>query len=130
MLKQLWTRRERRHSKSTRKRGHTAEVNNVLQNQQQQFQGARQSPAATSISNSHSTPEDFSLHQHIFDPVAVESDLAAFPSIEGYFQGSFMPGVADFGSPFDGALGAQGMLSGGFQDWDLGQAGLDIAGGL
>lgn len=70
------------------------------------------------MSNSHSTPEDFGL-QHIFDPVAVENDLA-FPSVEGYFQGSFMPGVADFGSPFDGGLG---ILSG-IQDWDL-QAGLD-----
>ncbi|KAL4924175.1 uncharacterized protein BDV17DRAFT_284902 [Aspergillus undulatus] len=62
-----------------------------------------------------------------FDPLGIEStgDMSAFPSVEGYFFGSFMPGVADFGSPgFGTALGGQpGAPLGGLQDWELGGSG-------
>ena len=54
-----------------------------------------------------------------FSPLRIDGDLPAFPSVEGYFLGSFMPGVADFESPsFGGARMGADPLSG-FQNWDF-----------
>ncbi|OJJ77757.1 hypothetical protein ASPBRDRAFT_166905 [Aspergillus brasiliensis CBS 101740] len=59
-----------------------------------------------------------------FSPLLLQDNLATFPSIEGYFFGSFMPGIADFStSIFDGDLGQEHPSmggSGGSQDWELG----------
>ncbi|KAL4778505.1 C6 transcription factor [Aspergillus varians] len=135
MLKQLWNRRERRHSRHAR--GLNETTASTPQPQQQlplspQTDGQQPpSPAGNSNSNSNSNSESFSMPQ-LFDPLAVESEMAAFASIEGYFQGSFMPGVADFSSPtlFDGASGQQYPLPGGFQDWGLGQPDFNPPGSL
>ncbi|KAL2833909.1 hypothetical protein BDW59DRAFT_138268 [Aspergillus cavernicola] len=138
MLKQFWNRREKRQFNPSR--GHNEAIaldrpDRISIHREEpplsrQNNEDEQHPAGNSNPTSTSNAESFGMPQ-LFDPLAVENDMSAFPSIEGYFLGSFMPGVADFTSPtFDAALGQQYPLPGGVQDWGFGQPNMDSQGAL
>lgn len=75
--------------------------------------------------NEQTTPSDSLSQSRFFEPLPGEDDdgTTAFPSIEGYLLGSFMPGVADFSPSGVGGGFAQHSFGEGFQDWGLYQGG-------
>ncbi|KAJ5259387.1 hypothetical protein N7478_012368 [Penicillium angulare] len=106
MLKQLWTVRERR-----------------------TYQSSAHMPQSTSMEYLHSqrptvrdyeqstSPDNFNPSE-LFDSFPGGDVTAAFPSIEGYLLGSFMPGLADFSSPgLEDEFSQQYSFGQGFQDW-------------
>ncbi|KAL4938809.1 hypothetical protein BDV06DRAFT_200122 [Aspergillus oleicola] len=150
ILRQLWSRRDRRHSKTGRSQNETparnpravsnfsTQAQQPSQEQQNHNNNSRHnithqdsltnpvsevSPAATSLSGNANTDHDVFGMPPPFDNLGMDSDMPAFPSVEGYFLGSFMPGVADFGSPsFGDGLGSHDALTA-FQDWGFGGGG-------
>jgi hypothetical protein len=76
------------------------------------------------------TPSDSLSPSRFFESLPGDDNdgTTAFPSIEGYLLGSFMPGVADFSTPGLGAGFAQHSFGEGFQDWGLYQGGVDSHG--
>ncbi|KAL2821224.1 hypothetical protein BJX63DRAFT_418228 [Aspergillus granulosus] len=133
MLKQLWSTRERKTARTPQDAPARARMNlgclcppwnpadNPLQQQQQPTSGADDEETTATPSDSF-TP--------FFDSLPGDKEgTAAFPSIEGYLFGSFMPGVADFSTPgVDGAFAQQYPFGGGFQDWGLYQDTADSQG--
>ncbi|RJE21090.1 hypothetical protein PHISCL_06577 [Aspergillus sclerotialis] len=124
MLKQLWSTQER---KSNHARQHTPTSAGVdLDPPQSITENLQQS---TSLTNDEITPSDSFTPSRFFDSFPSEDATGAFPSIEGYLLGSFMPGVADFSTPgFDGAFAQQYPSSGWFRDWGLYKDGVDSQG--
>lgn len=113
MLKQLWSTRER-------KPNHTPEQTPNAGEGPDRPQNLTENPQQPALTIDEGTPSDSFTPSRFLDPFPGEDATGAFPSIEGYLLGSFMPGVADFSTPgFDGAFAQQYPSSGGFQDWGL-----------
>ncbi|GKZ27181.1 hypothetical protein AbraIFM66951_001780 [Aspergillus brasiliensis] len=120
MLKQLWNKQKRKEHRSQ----HGTEIN------------------SGNLENVSILPPTSSLAQEPYDqtfpgdamgdvgtsqqtnPLLIQDNLSTFPSIEGYFFGSFMPGIVDFSTPiFNEHLAQEPPSMGGFsgsQDWELG----------
>lgn len=118
MLKQLWSARERRTapSSSTHAPGSTSK-------------GLYHSQRSTARDYEQPTPSDNLDPSQLFDSLPGDDVTAAFPSIEAYLMGSFMPGVADFSTPgFGEGFAQQYSFGEGLQDWGLYQHGMDPQG--
>ncbi|KAE8345152.1 hypothetical protein BDV24DRAFT_171090 [Aspergillus arachidicola] len=124
MLKQLWRARESK-SKPSRTPKPTPVSSTMNLYHRHKTSTKPQQPLPTT--NEHTTPSDSFSPSRFFESLPGEDDngTAAFPSIEGYFLGSFMPGVADFSTPsfWDGL--PPHSVGEGFQDWGLYQGGVD-----
>ncbi|KAL4920402.1 hypothetical protein BDW62DRAFT_199113 [Aspergillus aurantiobrunneus] len=123
MLKQLWSKRGRRHS---RPRGQTSTPSNISTNHQHPPRSSQTISDQKSPSG-HSNSEGLDIPQ-LFDPLGVDNDMLNFPSIEGYFLGSFMPGVADFSSHSSQRAFGQYPVPGGLQDLVFGRPRLEYQG--
>lgn len=121
MLRQLWSRREKKKTKASRSQDNI-ELNlgdqHNLSTPPQPFLLA-QEPDNQTCTNG--TLGDACISQQI-SPLPMENNVSEFPSVEGYFLGSFMPGIADFSTPnFDEYLVQEySLISGadGPQNWN------------
>lgn len=117
MLKQLWSARERR---TTRSSTHAPGSTNT---------GIDHSQRSTARDHEQSTPSDNLDPSQLFDSLPGDDVNAGFPSIEAYLMGSFMPGVADFSTPgFGEGFAQQYSFGEGVQDWGLYQDGISSQG--
>ncbi|KAE8138664.1 hypothetical protein BDV38DRAFT_292222 [Aspergillus pseudotamarii] len=128
MLKQLWNRRQKEETGNSRCRNETIRAG---------YLDGRSTQPPPPVTRTYDRPRsvrnsDNPGSAQRVDSLPIVDDVPSFPSIEGYFLGSFMPGVADFSMfNFDGDLGQQYPLGGGlggFQDWDLCQPDMDSRG--
>ncbi|RDK38768.1 hypothetical protein M752DRAFT_306776 [Aspergillus phoenicis ATCC 13157] len=122
MLKQLWSRRQRKKDKHSRSQGNTEMSfgdHNNLSTPPQSFLLAQEPDNQTYTDGAFG--DAGSLQQ--ISPLPIENNSSMFPSIEGYFLGSFMPGIADLSTPhFDEYLAQEyPSINGarGLQSWDL-----------
>ncbi|OJZ90814.1 hypothetical protein ASPFODRAFT_179849 [Aspergillus luchuensis CBS 106.47] len=121
MLRQLWSRREKKNTKASRSQDNI-ELNlgdqHNLSTPPQSFLLAQEPDNQTFADG---TLGDACISQQI-SPLPMENDVSEFPSVEGYFLGSFMPGIADFSTPnFDEYLAQEYSLIGGAdgpQNWN------------
>ncbi|GAT22342.1 C6 transcription factor [Aspergillus luchuensis] len=121
MLRQLWSRREKKNTKASRSQDNI-ELNlgdqHNLSTPPQSFLLAQEPDNQTFADG---TLGDACISQQI-SPLPMENDVSEFPSVEGYFLGSFMPGIADFSTPnFDEYLAQEYTLIGGAdgpQNWN------------
>ncbi|GKZ35750.1 hypothetical protein AbraIFM66950_006503 [Aspergillus brasiliensis] len=125
MLKQLWNKQKRKEHRSQ----HGTEMNSGgLENLSTPPQTSSLAQGPYDQTFPEDTLGDVGTSQQI-NPLLIQDNLATFPSIEGYFFGSFMPGIADFSTPiFDEHLAQEPPSMGGFsgsQDWELGHLNAD-----
>ncbi|KAK1143281.1 hypothetical protein N8T08_006808 [Aspergillus melleus] len=117
MLKQLWSARER---KTTRSSTHVPTSTSMDLDHQQR---------PTTPDPGQSTLSDRLNPSRSFDSLPGEDRTVALPSIEEYLLESFMPGVADFSTHgFEEGLAPQYPFGDGFLDWGLYQDGTDSQG--
>lgn len=117
MLKRLWSTRERQANQASEDQ--SANTNLDLDHRRQSIACE---PELSTLSNGFNPPG-------LLESLVGDDETAAFPSIEGYLLGSFMPGVADFSTPgFEEGLAQQYTFGEGFQNWGMCQDGSDLRG--